>query len=425
MSLQRIKAIAIADLKSLWREKAVIFWAVIWPVLMVFISAYVFVPPETGSLKTFMIGVVDLDEGFGNFSGGRLLIDLLRNISYFKVVIYNSTEDLMKDLEKAEVDIGIIIPENFSRNLVFETADLYVYVSGSDPQSLQINRGFAQAFFYHFERETAVEKARRFYSYFQMYQENFSSIYIPEINMSMSEIVNKTLVGIATPINIFFEDKIPRGIIDRSSIVGWMTIGALGMTMLYSGLSFGATAVIIEKERGRLDRMIATGVKAQDLFFGKMISAGAILLAASVIVIIIGKILGAKIVWNIADFRYWLVPLNLFLVFLMTLSIGFMLSLISKSSRSAGTLGIVLGLLLSFTTGIWIPDFMLPEPMRVLAHSFPVTWALDLIRGIMVFNRDINMLISSQIKIVISTIFLIALGIIAYRKVISRYVEIV
>ena len=425
MSLQRIKAIATADLKSLWREKAVIFWAVIWPVLMVFISAYVFVPPETGSLKTFMIGVVDLDEGFGNFSGGRLLIDLLRNISYFKVVIYNSTEDLMKDLEKAEVDIGIVIPENFSRNLVFETADLYVYISGSDPQSLQINRGFAQAFFYHFERETAVEKARRFYNYFQMYQENFSYIYIPEINMSMSEIVNKTLVGIASPINIFFEDKIPRGIIDRSSIVGWMTIGALGMTMLYSGLSFGATAVIIEKERGRLDRMIAAGVKAQDLFFGKMISAGVILLAASVIVIIIGKILGAKIVWNIADFRYWLVPLNLFLVFLMTLSIGFMLSLISKSSRSAGTLGIVLGLLLSFTTGIWIPDFMLPEPMRILAHSFPVTWALDLIRGIMVFNRDINMLISSQIKVVISTILLIALGIIAYRKVISRYVEIV
>jgi len=425
MSLQRIKAIATADLKSLWREKAVIFWAVIWPVLMVFISAYVFVPPETGSLKTFMIGVVDLDEGFGNFSGGRLLIDLLRNISYFKVVIYNSTEDLMKDLEKAEVDIGIVIPENFSRNLVFETADLYVYISGSDPQSLQINRGFAQAFFYHFERETAVEKARRFYNYFQMYQENFSSIYIPEINMSMSEIVNKTLVGIASPINIFFEDKIPRGIIDRSSIVGWMTIGALGMTMLYSGLSFGATAVIIEKERGRLDRMIAAGVKAQDLFFGKMISAGVILLAASVIVIIIGKILGAKIVWNIADFRYWLVPLNLFLVFLMTLSIGFMLSLISKSSRSAGTLGIVLGLLLSFTTGIWIPDFMLPEPMRILAHSFPVTWALDLIRGIMVFNRDINMLISSQIKVVISTILLIALGIIAYRKVISRYVEII
>jgi len=179
MSLQRIKAIATADLKSLWREKAVIFWAVIWPVLMVFISAYVFVPPETGSLKTFMIGVVDLDEGFGNFSGGRLLIDLLRNISYFKVVIYNSTEDLMKDLEKAEVDIGIVIPENFSRNLVFETADLYVYISGSDPQSLQINRGFAQAFFYHFERETAVEKAKRFYNYFQMYQKNFSiSIYL-------------------------------------------------------------------------------------------------------------------------------------------------------------------------------------------------------------------------------------------------------
>jgi len=38
---------------------------------------------------------------------------------------------------------------------------------------------------------------------------------------------------------------------------------------------------------------------------------------------------------------------------------------------------------------------------------------------------DIDMLISSQIKVVISTILLIILGIIAYRKVITRYVEIV
>jgi hypothetical protein len=38
---------------------------------------------------------------------------------------------------------------------------------------------------------------------------------------------------------------------------------------------------------------------------------------------------------------------------------------------------------------------------------------------------DIDMLISSQIKVVRSTILLIILGIIAYRKVISRYVEIV
>jgi len=38
---------------------------------------------------------------------------------------------------------------------------------------------------------------------------------------------------------------------------------------------------------------------------------------------------------------------------------------------------------------------------------------------------DIDMLISSQIKVVISTILLIILGIIAYRKVNTRYVEIV
>ena len=424
MRSKRVRAIAVADLKSLWRERIVLFWTVIWPILWVLLVAYVFVPPQVGGARAFVVGVMNLDEGFEGFSGGETLISALTNVTEFKVRTYNSTRELYEDLEKARLDIGVVIPRDFSKGLVLGTADIYVYVSGDDPQEVQINRGFAQAFFYHFSREVARRKAEIYHKYFEAYAGNASAIYVPKVNATMSEMVSETLMGLANPLNVVLEEKVPNSLVDRPSIMGWYVIGAIGMTMLYSGFSFGATAVIVEKERGRLDRMIAARTTASDLFFGKTAAAGATLLAASLAIIAVGKAIGAKISWDPLNPWHWLVPLNLFLVFLMTMSMGFLISLASKTSRSASFLGITLGLLLSFITGIWVPKWMLSQELRALADVFPVTWAIDTIRGIVVFNVDSSELVNTQVGVVVATIVLVALGLLSYMKTISRYVEI-
>jgi len=316
-------------------------------------------------------------------------------VTEFKVRTYDSTRELYDDLERVRLDIGVVMPKNFSKGLALGTADICVYVSGEDPQEVQINRGFAQAFFYNFSREVARRKAEIYHKYFEAYAVNASAIYVPEVNATVGEIVSETLMGLANPLNVVLEERAPKSLIDRPSIMGWYVIGAIGMTMLYSGFSFGATAVIVEKERGRLDRMIAARTTVSDLFFGKTAAAGTTLLAASLAIIAVGKAIGAKISWDPLNPWHWLVLLNLFLVFLMTMSMGFMISLASKTSRFASFLGITLGLLLSFITGIWFPKWMLSQELRALADVFPVTWAVDLVRGIAVFNVDAS---SSTLK---------------------------
>jgi ABC-2 type transport system permease protein len=207
-------------------------------------------------------------------------------------------------------------------------------------------------------------------------------------------------------------------------MIGWYIIGAIGMIMLYSGISAGAMAVVVERELGKLDRMIASGVKAFDLLVGKTISEGLILAISSIIVILMGWALNARIIWSPLNPRDWLVPLNLLLAYLMSMSIGFILSLATRSSRSAGTLGTVIGFLLTFTTGVWMPKSFLPQPIRAFADVFPVTWALDMVRMIMIYNVDTANLILTQIQVLAATTALIVVGIVAYRKTISRYVEV-
>jgi ABC-2 type transport system permease protein len=444
MRLSKALAIAIADFKSLWRERVVVFWCIVWPVIMVILGAYIFTPPEVGSRVMFIVGVANFDEGFKNItlatwfntantsladllkesSVGQLLVDILKNMSDFKVIEYNSTEKLFADLEKARLDIGIIIPSNFSKEIAFGTARLCVYVSGDDPREVQINKGFAQGFFYQFSKEVAVNKVKAIVKSFELFGGNYTEMFIPEINMTVKEVVNRSLMGLANPVDVIIEEKTPQAIGDRPFIIGWYTIGAIGMTMLYSGLTFGAIAVVIEKEMGRLDRMISAGVRASDLFLGKTLSAIIMMLIASITIVFAGLGVGARILWSPLNPRDWLVPLNLFLALLMTTSIGFALSLIVKSSRAASSLGTVLGLLLSFTSGIWIPKFMLPQPLKVFADVFPVTWAIDTVRAVMIYNEELSNLITMQIKVIIATAALMVLGIVAYRKTIAKYVEI-
>jgi ABC-type polysaccharide/polyol phosphate export permease len=70
-----------------------------------------------------------------------------------------------------------------------------------------------------------------------------------------------------------------------------------------------------------------------------------------------------------------------------------------------------------------MPKSFLPQPIRAVADVFPVTWALDIVRAVMMYNEEVSNLILMQIQVAIATATLMMMGIAAYRKTISRYVE--
>jgi len=67
---------------------------------------------------------------------------------------------------------------------------------------------------------------------------------------------------------------------------------------------------------------------------------------------------------------------------------------------------------------------MLPQPLRALADFFPVTWVVDVVRAVFVYNEDFSSTAVLQAKALAAAVALIALGVVACRKTISRYVEV-
>ncbi|MGB9717228.1 MAG: ABC transporter permease, partial [Thermoproteota archaeon] len=203
------------------------------------------------------------------------------------------------------------------------------------------------------------------------------------------------------------------------------TIGAIGMMFLYFGFSSGAILIVSEKERGTLRKLFSTPLTEGEFLAGGFLSQLTTLLISTLILILVGAspAVGARIIIDPLNPIHLLAIAFMVCGALMSMSIGALISLLSKTVRGASGTGTVLGLLLSFTTGIWFPLEWMPQPVRLLAAIFPPAWSIEASRRILVFETIFETLILDSVKIFSSTAVLLALALLTYRSRIKKYTE--
>jgi len=431
MMWSAIKAFIVKELKLTFRSKASIFWIIAWPAIWLLMTAYVFVPPATGQPMTLKVGVVNYDVGSTSPFNGTTLIQILNESEYkgaklFQVKVYENENPMLEDIRRGRLDGGFTIPEGFGENLIFGQARLKVYVGARSLQSAQIAESILRGFIQGLNNGISMRKVNETLRYIEIYSEKYmpKNLTIPVAgNRSWLDFIRNWMIGLASPINVSFQDVKPKAFVERSSILGWYTFGAIGMSLLYSGLIIGSTMAVREKEAGTLRRILASPATSTDMLVGKTLSGLITLGIMSAIIVILGVYpCGAKIIWNPMNPAHWLAIILLILVSIMVIGIGMILSLIARTTESASNLSVVLGLMLAFIAGIWFPREMLPAWMRVLADIFPATWAIDGMRSALVYGATAAELMPTFLKVLAAATISYLIGIIAYKKTLRRYV---
>ncbi len=212
MKWKRIKGFVIVTLKSSFKDKAFIFWSIGWPIMLVLLSAFVFIPPSVGQPIMLDIGIVNYDTSNTPFNGSSL-IQVLEQVEYngtklFNVKIYDNDTALIKDLENGKLDGGIIIPEDFGKNITIGTTKLIVYVGGDSITSIQIHRGILVGFLAEFSKRVALTKVNITMNIIEKYF-NQTTFTIPINNTSFNfiDFLRRYYTGIAVPINATIEEK--------------------------------------------------------------------------------------------------------------------------------------------------------------------------------------------------------------------------
>ena len=92
MRWSAIKAFAVKELKTTLRSREQLFWIVFWPMILVLMTGYIFIPPSVDQPKTLKIGVVNYDNRSTAPFNGSYFVQILDEVEYKGVKLWSRAD---------------------------------------------------------------------------------------------------------------------------------------------------------------------------------------------------------------------------------------------------------------------------------------------------------------------------------------------
>ena len=207
----------------------------------------------------------------------------------------------------------------------------------------------------------------------------------PNDQAAIDEIVGTTIAesGFATGASFIEFETESVGEVEAENAANFVIPGYLVMFVFFSA-ALGAEMIVRERQNHTLERLLASSVTRPAILGGAFASTA----AKGLIQIAIFWAVGI-LAFNI-DLGYspWAVILLSVLMVIMSAAFAIMLASLVKTQRSAGSLAVLVALVLAPLGGCWWPLFVTPEWMQFIAMFTPHGWATTGFNKLMVFGAD-------------------------------------
>ncbi|WP_298860177.1 ABC transporter permease [uncultured Gimesia sp.] len=346
-------AILVKEFTHIRREKTTMFFAFAVPVLQTIIFGFA-IDTQIENIPTV---IYDLD----GRSSSRELIDAFANMRTFQITERVFNQDAFHQaLESGNAKVGVIIPPDYSdRLLKGEQVSIQVQIDGSDSQVA-----------------TAALNA--------------SNLLGLNLSMKMTKSFAETLPVVPSrdargeavmPIEIR-----PRLLYNPDLESSHFFVpGLVGIILQLVTLFLTSFAIVRERELGTLEQLFVTPVSKSGLLLGKlapyaMIGFVETLIVLTVMVFFFGVPIHGSL-WEL---------LVLSLLFLICgLGLGMLVSTIAKTQLQAIQFAFLIMLPSVLLSGFMFPRSQMPLPIYLVTFLIPVTYFLEILRGIVLRGADI------------------------------------
>jgi ABC-2 type transport system permease protein len=170
--------------------------------------------------------------------------------------------------------------------------------------------------------------------------------------------------------------------------VNFMIPGLLGLILQFQTLLLTAFAVVRERERGTLEQLVVTPVKPWELMLGKILPFVVLGFANVLLASAVGRF------WFGVEFAgSYLVLLALAGLFVLSsLGLGLLISTISQTQTQAMQVALFVMLPSILLSGFVFPREGMPHPIRELGLFIPLTYFLQILRGIILKGVGVEVL---------------------------------
>ncbi len=342
-SLSRIAHVMWKEFIQLSRDRRMFGLVLLMPVIELIIFGYV----VATDITDIALAVCDYDRS----ASSRNYVDHLVHSGYFRIAApCTHIAEANRLLDRGTVKVVLTIPPDFSEKLRRgKTAEISALIDGSNSNIAMI----ASAYLEQITLTHAVQ------------------VRFPDRGTGDRIVVHPRVE--AEP-RVWFNPEL------RS--VRYMVPAILCVVLMELLVVLTAIAIVREKERGTIEQIIVTPIRAGEFVLGKalpFIVIGYVNMAA---VMLAGRYwFGVEMVGSLS------LLLVLSLLFIMTcLGMGLLVSTVSNTQQQASMLGQFLLLPNLFFSGFMFPISSMPEMIQHLTHIIPLKYYIRIVRGIYLKN---------------------------------------
>jgi len=341
LNKKRLLAIIKKEILQIKRDRPSLAIAFALPLLMLILFGYA----VTTDVEHISLVVMDQDQT----GESRNLVDVFRESGYFNPDFYVNGYGGMESLiDGGKASAGLVIPRGYAKSLSRgEQAQVQFFVDGSDPlvarTALNTARILAQVQSVRFKNETALKAG----------------------------LGGMIKVGVDFRPGVWYNPEMKS--------VKFNIPGLIGLIMQNITMMLTAFALVRERERGTMEQLIVTPVKPAEIIIGKLIPYIFIALFDVTVILLVG-VFWFKV--PVSGSVLLLMSIS-FLFLLGALGIGLLISTVARTQLQAMQVTMALILPSVLLSGFMFPRDAMPAVIQWIGYAFPITYFLEVLRGIM------------------------------------------
>lgn len=365
MKLRRLLTITQKEFIHIKRDKASLVMALAAPVMMLLIFGF--------AVNTDVNHVYMVVADSSRTPESRALIEKFNNSYYFRVYeVVESSKKVEEYIDKGKVKVGLVIPANYARELKRgRTAEIQIMVDGSDPTIART----AMSYSVILANNHSVRLK-------ELYGKSFTTAAgnVPGLNAKPLVLYNPTLES--------SKFNVP---------------GIVGLILQNITIILTAFAMVRERERGTIEQLIMTPVTSLELIVGKLIPYVIIGFYDFVIILVLSYLM-----FGVAVKGSLMLLISLGSIFLIgALAMGMLISTVAKSQMQAMQAAMLFILPSVLLSGFMFPREAMPKLIYAISCLFPITYFLEILRGIIVkgvglkYLAEVTAVLLLQIAVII------------------------
>jgi ABC-type multidrug transport system permease subunit len=187
--------------------------------------------------------------------------------------------------------------------------------------------------------------------------------------------------------------------------------GLVGVILQLVTVSLTSFSLVREREQGTLEQLMVSPVGRLGLMLGKLAPYSALAMVELVTVLFVARLVFDVPIAGSVGLLLLSVPFVL-----AALSIGLFISTVAQNQAQSLQLTLLTLLPSILLSGYIAPRETLPGPLYLLSNVLPVTYFIQIIRGIMVRGAGLFDLLPSVVALLLLTVILLALSTSRFRK---------